>query len=283
MTWRVIVGTLSIFLTMVLLGYVGVTELDRMASFTTSYESRQIETGAALFENNCQTCHGGQGQGIEGVAPSLNAPDLFDGTRLQTIGWSGTTEDYVRAAIAGGRPRPSAAFATYPQRMPTWGEQFGGPMRTDQVDSVVAYVMNWGTAFANATPVPTAVIEAVGTDITVELPAEDAEAGKALSEAKGCTGCHITSAAGPAWLASADANGEGIATRAAHRFTEAGYAGTAASVEQYLFESIVLPSAHLVPGASYQANGQSIMPGTYGGSLDKQNVADLLAYLLTLK
>jgi len=283
MTWRVIVGTLSIFLTMVLLGYVGVTELDRMASFTTSYESRQIETGAALFENNCQTCHGNQGQGIEGVAPALNAPDLFDGTRLQAIGWPGTTQNYIRAAIAGGRPRPSAAFPNYPQRMPAWGEQFGGPMRADQVDSVVAFVMNWGTSFANATPVPTVVIEAVGTDITVELPAGDAEAGKALSEAKGCTGCHITSAAGPGWLASADANAEGIAARAAHRFTESDYAGTAASAEQYLFESIVLPSAHLVPGASYQANGQSIMPGTYGGSLDKQNVADLIAYLLTLE
>src|SRR5688572_27339982 len=114
MTWRVILGTISIVLTTILFGYVAITEQTRMEDFTASYDARQVETGGSLFENNCKACHGDQGQGIEGVAPALNAADLLVGTpkppRLVEIGWAGSTEDYIRSAIAGGRPRPSAAF-----------------------------------------------------------------------------------------------------------------------------------------------------------------------------
>src|SRR5262245_5698291 len=123
MTWRVILGMITITLTTILLGYVALTEQDRMADFTASYQARQIEAGGALFENNCKPCHGDRGQGIEGRAPALNTPDLLVGEpkppRLQEIGWPGSTSNYIRAAIAGGRPRASAAFATYPERMPT--------------------------------------------------------------------------------------------------------------------------------------------------------------------
>src|SRR3990170_1798737 len=147
MTWRVILGTVSLVLTTILLGFVAVTEPSRMEGFTRAYETRQIEVGATLFEGRCITCHGVQGQGIEGVAP----------------------------------------------------------------------------------------------DITIELPAGDAATGKALAEGKGCTACHVTAAVGPAWLASADPNGEGVGARAEKRFTGADYTGKAASAQQYLFESIVLP------------------------------------------
>src|SRR3990170_862199 len=245
MTWRVILGTVSLVLTTILLGFVAVTEPSRMEGFTRAYETRQIEVGATLFEGRCITCHGVQGQGIEGVAPALNAADLLVGSplppRLQEIGWAGSTEDYIRSAIAGGRPRPSAAFATYPQRMPTWGEEYGGPLRKDQVDSLVAFIMNWAPQYGGAGAAPTPAIEGVGTDITIELPAGDAATGKALAEGKGCTACHVTAAVGPAWLASADPNGEGVGARAEKRFTGADYTGKAASAQQYLFESIVLP------------------------------------------
>ena len=281
MTWRVIVGTVSLVLTVILLGVVAVTEQSRMESFTRAYESRQIEVGAALFEGRCIQCHNVDGKGIEGVAPALNAADLLVGSpvppRLQEIGWSGATADYVRAAIASGRPRPSAAFANYPQRMPTWGEEFGGPLRKDQVDALVAFIMNWSSEYEGAAQ-PTQVIEGVGTDITVELPAGDATNGKALAEGKGCAACHITAAVGPAWLASADANGEGVATRAEKHLAESGYTGKAQDARQYLFESTVDPNAYVVQG--FQPN---VMPATFGNSLTKQDVADLIAYLETLK
>ena len=99
MTWRVIVGTLSLIVTMIVLGYVAVTEQDRMAQFSTAYAGRQVETGAALFENNCKTCHGLDGKGT-GRAPALNTADLLtNGKRLTEIKWGGTVRDYARHAV----------------------------------------------------------------------------------------------------------------------------------------------------------------------------------------
>lgn len=273
---RVIIGTASVFLTLVLLGYVAVTEQDRMASFTQAYDARQVEVGAALYENNCISCHGNKGQGIEGVAPALNAPDLFNGTRLKEIGWTGTTDDYIRGAIASGRPRPSNAFATYPNRMPTWSQQYGGPMRPDQVDSLVSFIMNWGKAYEGlpiATPVP---IDGVGTDITITLPEGNAENGKKLATDKGCTACHITAPVGPAWLATG--GNPGVGARAETTVKDAAYTGKAKDAQGYLFESIVAPNAHVVTGFK-----PDIMTKTFGDTLTEQDTADLIAYMLTLK
>jgi nitric oxide reductase subunit C len=45
----------------------------------------------------------------------------------------------------------------------------------------------------------------------------------------------------------------------------------------------VEPSAHVVPGAMYSANGVSFMPNTYAQSLKPEEVDQLAAYLLSLK
>jgi mono/diheme cytochrome c family protein len=290
MTWRVIVGTLSFVLTMVLFGYVAVTEQDRMATFDTAYQARQVETGGQLFESNCATCHGLDGKGT-GRGPALNTPDLLAGNppaRLKDAGWAGTLQDFIHTTVAGGRPRASVTFAEYPERMPTWSQEFGGPMRADQVDAVVAYVLNWAPAYANVTPEAAPTVVPVGNDITAELPAGDAAAGEAAATTSGCTACHISQGGaatlGPAWLASSDENGQGIGTRAELRIEQADYTGAASSGDQYLFESIVNPDAYIVPGASHVGpDGKSIMPHIYATSLDAQTVANLVAYLQTLE
>lgn len=74
----------------------------------------------------------------------------------------------------------------------------------------------------------------------------------------------------------------GIATTAARRIADPGYTGEATDVEGYIRESIVMPSAHLVPGAMYSAAGQSFMPATYG-ELPPEQIDQLVAYLATLK
>jgi hypothetical protein len=70
----------------------------------------------------------------------------------------------------------------------------------------------------------------------------------------------------------------GIGERAESRFQASGYAGTATSAEQYLFESIVLPNAHLIEG--FQAN---LMPQNYADRLSAQDASDLIAYMLSLR
>ncbi len=284
MTWRVIVGTLCFVITMVLFGYVAVTEQDRMATFDIAYQARQVETGGQLFESNCATCHGLDGKG-GGRAPGLNSPDLLAGkppVRLQQAGWAGTLENYIHATIAGGRPQGSVTFSQYAERMPTWSQEFGGPLRADQIDALVAYVMNWAPAYANFTPEPLPTVVPVGTDITVALPAGDAANGEALATSLGCTACHISAGGattiGPAWLAASDPSGQGIGTRAGLRLTEADYTGHATSAAQYLFESIVSPDAFVVP--SY---APGVMLKDFGTRMDAQQMADVIAYLETLK
>ena len=51
----------------------------------------------------------------------------------------------------------------------------------------------------------------------------------------------------------------------------------------YIRESIVSPSAHIVPGAMYSADGTSFMPTGYDGSLTDEQIDQLTAYLETLK
>jgi cytochrome c2 len=278
MKWYIGLGTAATVLVTIALLALGINEQVRMRSFTRAFEGRQIETGAALFENNCRPCHGPQGRGIEGVAPALNAADLFDGTRLAAVGYSGTTEDYVRSTVSAGRPVPSEG-TNYPQRMPTWSQEYGGPLRGDQIDALVAFVMNWeeiALARGSETPaVPEG--EAVGTDITVSLPEGDAESGKALAEGPlGCVGCHILSNTGPAWEGSSEQ--AGVGTRAQTRFEQDNYTGAATSAEQYLIESVLRPNAFVVEGFD-----PDLMPQNYGSRVTVQDLADLVAYLETFE
>ncbi|MBI4770966.1 MAG: c-type cytochrome [Chloroflexi bacterium] len=141
----------------------------------------------------------------------------------------------------------------------------------------MTFIVNWKTtALAEAAAPPTPAVEGFGTDITRALPAGDAKKGEVLATEKGCVGCHITAPVGPAWLAAGAA--PGIGTRAQTSFSAGDYTGKATSAEQYLVEAIVQPNAFVAPGFN-----PGIMTQTFGQSLSTQDVADLVAYLLTLK
>ena len=94
-----------------------------------------------------------------------------------------------------------------------------------------------------------------------------------------CTACHSTAPgvnlAGPTLA--------GLATRAAQTLASPDYQGKADSVEGYIRESIVAPSAHLYPGAMYSAGGTSFMPSTYADALNDEQLDQLVAYLATFK
>jgi mono/diheme cytochrome c family protein len=275
MKGSIVLGTLALLGLSGALLYITISEVDRMQTAQVAYASRAVETGALEFESRCRSCHGPQGKGTP-LAPALNTADLFNGKRLEASGFSGTVEDFVRGTIAAGRPVPSAG-AEYPQRMPTWSDRFGGPLRDDQVDALVAFVMNWeDRALAEAAAAPELPPgEAVGTDIARPLPAGDETNGKVLAEGTlGCAACHTLSTLGPAW--AGDATTPGIGTRAAARVDEPAYSGTAVKAEQYLLESIVSPNAHVVPGFETVA-----MPSNFATRLTPQDAADLIAYMLT--
>ena len=97
--------------------------------------------------------------------------------------------------------------------------------------------------------------------------------------APACTACHSTqpgvNMAGPSLA--------GIKTRTEALLASGTYKGKAKDVAGYIHESIVEPSAHLVPGAMYSANGVSFMPTTYAQALKPEQIDQLTAYLSSLR
>jgi len=105
--------------------------------------------------------------------------------------------------------------------------------------------------------------------------------GQALFRATppGCFACHSiapgVNLAGPTLA--------GLATRAENMIGSGVYKGDAKDAAGYIRESIVKPSAHLVPGQSYSAGGQSFMPNNYGKELKPEQIDQLVAFLASLK
>lgn len=94
-----------------------------------------------------------------------------------------------------------------------------------------------------------------------------------------CNACHSTAPgadmAGPTLA--------GLVTRAETILASGAYTGEATDVEGYIRESVIAPSAHLIPGDMYSANGTSFMPVGYEDSLTPEQLDHLIAYLATLK
>ncbi len=227
---KILVGILFTLLTCLPLAAVAINDLGHQvaglpANQQTAMElraadlnGRQIEVGADLFGQYCSPCHGQKGDGIPSVAPPINRKDLLDGRREQSVGWSGSVDNFIRNTIAGGRPIQSRPDL-YSAHMPTWSNEFGGPLRPDQVDSLVAFVENWkdkapevdawpppGTPRPTATPgpSPTPAPTKAGLNVTCQnIPAQYAgkkspyaandraalAAGKATYDDK-CSACH---------------------------------------------------------------------------------------------
>ena len=94
-----------------------------------------------------------------------------------------------------------------------------------------------------------------------------------------CVACHSVAPgvnlAGPSLA--------GLAARTATLLASGTYGGKAKDLAGYIGEAIRQPSAHLVPGAMYSANGVSFMPTTYAKDLTAQQIDQLAAYLSSLK
>lgn len=276
---QLILGLILTLLTTIVLVVYGLNEENRMDNYAKAERGQAIEVGAKLFHDQCSRCHGDQGLGIQGLCPPLNDRYFFD-QRLKDVGWAGAMEDYIVATAGGGRlvsTRPQLYPGNpSPPAMPAFSEKYGGPLREDQLRSIAAYILNWEPAATLVTAPSAPTGPTVGTDITKELPEGDAKAGEALATSLACTACHVTAPTGPAWPPTADQ--PGIGDRAATRLEQDDYTGQATTPEQYLFESIAVTNAFVVSGFA-----ENIMPAIYGTTLTDQNMADLIAYLLTVK
>ncbi|HNB50898.1 MAG TPA: c-type cytochrome [Anaerolineales bacterium] len=267
---EIILGTIAILASSIILVVVGFGQNDKLVASEVIQKAESIEFGAKLYTDNCSECHGLHGEGVFG--PPFNDAAFFT-TRLAEVGWSGSLEDYIVATASSGRPvstrpdqwpgKPDSAW-----KMPAWSTDYGGPLRPDQIRAIAKYIMNWQS---------TALGEIAQPDV-IDLPAlrlaDPVVRGKSVFLTQGCIACHTiqgvsTGAVGPE-LTQVGTNAE---TRVAGQ-----------SAEEYIHTSIIDPNAFIVsdcpPGPC--AN-PSVMPLTFGETLSEQQLADLVAYLLSLK
>ena len=91
--------------------------------------------------------------------------------------------------------------------------------------------------------------------------------------APACVACHSVAPgvnmAGPSLA--------GLTARTEQLLASGQYQGQAKDVPGYIREAVTAPSAHLVPGAMYSANGTSFMPATYGKDLTPEQIDQLVA------
>jgi mono/diheme cytochrome c family protein len=247
---QITLGIILMILTIGAMGYIFVTEEERMAVETEAQLARQIETGAQLFHTACASCHGENAEGTPGLCPPLNSLTLLQQRAAET-GWAGSVHDYIVDTIRGGRlvsTRPDQYVGDSAQgmAMPFWSQDYGGPLRDDQIHNIAYFLENFGETD----------LEAAGEEEpVVEIP-EDGEglieAGLQVYEAKGCVGCHTLDDVGATGAVGPSHNTMG--TVAAERIEDPNYTGSAATAAEYIAESIRSPGAHVVDGY------QNIMP-----------------------
>ncbi|MGK2947489.1 MAG: c-type cytochrome [Acidimicrobiales bacterium] len=135
---------------LVLLGIVAIglplywlNEPGRMDGAIDNFDQTFIDRGADLFATtaeggfNCAGCHGPEGVG--GVAPPFTLND-DDNEFVAQVNWQAPaintallrfSEEEVREVLVYGRPGSP---------MPAWGEAGGGPLTSQQIDELIAYM-----------------------------------------------------------------------------------------------------------------------------------------------
>ena len=215
---------------------------------------------------DCINCHTLLGEG------AYYAPDLTKITQLRG-------EAYLRQFL-----KDPSRFYSEEQH----GRLMPNPNLSDQqIGDVIAF-LTWVSNIDNNNwpPRPIVVSAATPQGITLgtAVPAAASNNPIALGEAlfgktpPACFSCHSTQpgvqVVGPSLA--------GVGTRAAEILKAPGYTGTAKTPEDYIRESILNPSAYVVPGPTFAAAGQSIMPAIYQTMLKPEDIDHLVAYLATL-
>jgi nitric oxide reductase subunit C len=232
----------------------------------------QVIAGKDVWHsNNCINCHTLLGEG------AYYAPDL---TKI--------TQQRGEAYLAAFLSNPSKFYSEQRHRriMPD------PELSETEIDDVIAF-LDWVSQIDNQGWPPRPILvsgatfpgtntnKATGAASSGDAPPAAAAAGEQLfsDAATGCSGCHSIAPgvdlAGPSLA--------GVGERARRTVTDDGYTGSADTAAGYLRESIVAPSAHLVGGDRFSANGTSFMPTNYGTDLDADQIDALVDYLSTLK
>ena len=277
MQTKVVIGTLSFMLVMIILGLAALLEPASLERITEARAGRQIEAGAVLFNENCVECHGvdgkaqqcidysGEEKGCSGLPLNHYAFLCNDPSeRMAQLGWTGSKSDLIFQTISAGRPGTL---------MPTWSNQFGGPMEEYQLEQVTAYMLNWSEDPALCGD-DAEIITVDWPDSVEDLPEGDEASGEELYQASGCFACHGQ---------IDDPNSAAVGPHQANIANDAATRVPGMSAEQYIYESILDPNAFIAPDCpNGPCNDPSQMRLDYAGVLDEKGMADLVEFFMTL-
>lgn len=266
---------LAMLLTFVVLIYLGLIEVDRMEAQTLNWDGRSIQNGAAIFANNCSTCHGVDGKGAAG--PALNSRYFFEG-RLADLQYTGSLHDYVELTVAAGRPNNKTS--QWAVMMPTWSNSYGGPLRPDQVEDVTNFVLNWEADAVQQTaetdpwiPFQNSPMTDIYTGVAVETapPAESTgpRPPQELFVAMTCVACHKLD------QPQTDANKGMPGPNLGNLYEVAGSIVPGQDAAAYAHTSIVDPNAYILEG--YTAG---LMPQDFSQRMSEEEINSLVQWIL---
>jgi nitric oxide reductase subunit C len=251
--------------------FVGLTIHSHMVFPRLTNEDRltaEVVAGKDLWhKKNCVNCHTLMGEG------AYYAPDLTQITMQRG-------EPYLVQFL--GDPSRFYSEEVHRRLMPN-------PKLTETERREVIAFLEWISRIENQNWPPRPILVSGNTTpgmaarARTQAPASDdpVAQGEALFHATppGCAACHSTSP-GVAMAGPSMAN---MAARAETIVQSPDYTGAADNAEGYIRESILEPSAHIVPGELFAVNGMSVMPHNYDEMLTPEQIEHLVAYLMTLR
>jgi mono/diheme cytochrome c family protein len=118
-------------------------EPSRQEGAVDQFEQTFINRGARLFAPtadggyNCAGCHGPEGSG--GVAPPFTLTDS-EQEFVATVSWQAPAIDTVLLRFSEEEVRDILVYGRPGTPMPAWGEAGGGPLTSQQIDELIAYL-----------------------------------------------------------------------------------------------------------------------------------------------
>lgn len=257
-----VIAVFGLLLLWMVLLIILVTEEKRLETALGRQQGLAIEEGAALYEQNCRTCHGLKGEGVGQLGPALASADFFS-KRLGEVGYQHTLRSYILTTTSHGRmmgTRPFYAGNGKTMVMVPWHQDYGGPLRTDQIRSIATFILNWEKTALGEIELKRLV-----------LPARDSSDPQQLARgeevfAASCTSCHSYGKIIAKEMIGPDLSA--IAGEAATRVADLDAAS-------YLRQSVLIPAQFIVEG--YQ---QEALENPCGAVLKETELNAVISFLM---
>lgn len=254
-----IFSALLLVVTLFILTY---AEKDMLAVRASTQQGVNLEIGAMLYTLHCKSCHGIRGEGVGQLGPAL-ADKHFFRNRLTEVSYPSTLEKYILTTTEHGRmmgTRPYYAGDGSVMVMPPWHRKYGGPLRTDQLQALTSFILNW-----EATASGEVVLE------TLELPKADPGDPELLARgrkvfARDCSACHLAEGVNSSTAKAPDLS---------NLSSVAGTRKEGLDGEAYIRESVMVPTRYIVDGY-----GESSQDEPCGVILAETELQAVTAFLL---